>query len=54
MSLSRLLFVDDILLFWFGVDQELKKSLQLLDIFCADIGMEVNYQKSTCYYHNIC
>lgn len=53
MSLSHLLFVDDVLLFYFGDEYNLGKTLEFLDLFCAGIGMEVNYKKSSCYRYNI-
>lgn len=51
--LSHLLFVDVVLLLYFGDESDLRKSLQLLDLFCVGIGMDVSYNKSACYYHNI-
>ena len=53
LSLSHLLFVNDVLLFCFGGESDLRKSLELLDLLCADTRMEVNYNKSACYCHNI-
>lgn len=53
LSLSHLLFVNDVLLFCFGDESDLRKSLKLLDLFCAITRMEVSYNKSACYCHNI-
>ena len=54
MTLSRLLFfVDVVLLLYFGDEYNLRRTLELLDIFCVGNGMEVNYNKSDYYCYNI-
>ena len=49
LSLSHLLFVDDVLLFCYGNERNLKKLLESLDLFCDDTCMEVDYNNSACY-----
>ena len=52
-SLSHLLFVDDILLFCVGFKANLKKPLEILDLFYDGIGLDINSTRSTHYCHNL-
>jgi hypothetical protein len=53
MTLSHLLFVDDVLLLCFIDEYNLRRNMELLDIFFAGTGMEVSFNKYACYCHNI-
>lgn len=53
LCISHFLFVDGVLLFFYGDERELKKYLDIIDLFCASTRMEINYGKSSCFYHNI-
>lgn len=46
-------FVNDLLLFCYGNERNSKKILELLDILCDGISMEMNYNKLACYCYNI-
>ena len=54
LSISHMLFVDDILIFYYGMERELRRVLDILDVFNACIGMELNFHKSAIYAHNMC
>ena len=53
MSTTHLLFVVNVILFCYRDEENLKKLLGLFDSFCAGTLMEINYNKSTCYWNNI-
>jgi hypothetical protein len=53
MAISHLLFVDDVLIFCFGEEEELKQTLNSLDLFCVGTGIETNFQKSTIFTLNV-
>ena len=42
LSLTHLLFVDDVILFGFGSVEEWKAFKEILDIFCEASGMSIN------------
>lgn len=47
ISITHILFVDDILLFYDGTLQELRKIAYLIHSFCQAMGMKVNHGKSS-------
>jgi hypothetical protein len=49
ISLTHLLFVDDIFLFCYGSDWEIRKMLDILTLYCLGTGMEINKMKSMAY-----
>lgn len=53
LSLTHLLFVDDVLLFCYSDEINLGKLLELIDSFCANTRMEVKCNKLACYYKYI-
>jgi hypothetical protein len=53
LSLSRLLFVDDVMLFSLGTVSEAKKFKEILDLYCKAIGMEVNAHKSSILFNGL-
>jgi hypothetical protein len=46
VSISHLLFVDDVILFGAGLVQEVKAWANILDIFCKATGMQISATKS--------
>jgi hypothetical protein len=48
-ALTHLLFVDDVLLFYFGLEREGQCFKNILQICNKAIGMEINENKSTVY-----
>ena len=51
LSLTHLLFVDDVILFGFGSLEEWRAFKNILDIFCEASGMSININKSS-FLHN--
>ena len=51
LSLTHLLFVDDVILFGVGTYEEWLALKVLLDTFCAASGMLINFEKS-CFLSN--
>ena len=50
LSITHLLFVDDILLFGIGTVSEWKAYKDALDLFCSATGMSVSKEKSSFIY----
>ena len=53
LSLTHLLFVDDVILFGIGTFEEWIALKVLLDIFCEASGMLINSEKSCFLFNNI-
>ena len=53
LSLTHLLFVDDVLPFGFGTFEEWIAFKVLLDTFCEALGMFINSEKSCFLYNNV-
>ena len=53
LSLTHLLFVDDVILFGIGTFEEWIALKVLLDIFCEASGMLINSEKSCFLYNNV-
>ena len=51
LSLTHLLFVDDVIMFATGTFKEWVAFKVILDTFCATSGMHINMDKS-CFLHN--
>jgi hypothetical protein len=51
ISLSHLLFVDDIILFGEGTVKEWESFKIILDLLCAATGMQINVNKSQLLFH---
>ena len=53
LSLTHLLFVDDVILFGVGTVEEWEAYKDALDLFCSATGMMVNTEKSYFLYHKV-
>ena len=53
LSLTHLLFVDDVILFGFGSCEEWMAFKVLLDTFCEASGMLINSEKSCFLFNNV-
>ena len=53
LSITHLLFVDDVLLFGIGTVSEWKAYKEALDLFCSATGMAVNKEKSSFLYQDV-
>jgi hypothetical protein len=53
LSLSHLLFVDDVILFGLGIVREAEKYKKILDLYCRARGMEINAHKSTILFNEL-
>ena len=53
LSITHLLFVDDVILFGLGTVQEWGAFKEVLDLFCSATGMTVSVEKYFFMYHNV-
>ena len=53
LSFSRLLFVDDLILFGTGTFEEWVAFKVILDTFCVVSGMSINMEKSCFLFNNV-
>ena len=53
LSLTHLLFVDDVILFGLGIFEEWVAFKVILDTFCAASGMCINMDKSCFLFNNV-
>lgn len=53
LSITHILFVDDVVLFGFGSCSEWKQFRHIVDLFTAATGMAISTNKSTFLYNNI-
>ena len=53
MSITHLLFVDDVLLFGIATVSEWKAYKDALDLFCSATGMAVSIEKSYFLYQDV-
>ena len=53
LSITHLLFVDDVLLFGIGTVGEWKAYKEALDLFCSATGMTVSIKKSSFLFQNV-
>jgi hypothetical protein len=49
-SLTHVLFLDDVLIFYYCKEREARALKNSLDLLCATIGMVINLNKSTIYF----
>ena len=53
ISLSHVLFVDDIVMVTDGTEQSLSTLYEVLMIFCKDSGMKINEEKFVLYFSKL-
>ena len=53
LSLTHMLFVDDVILFGIGIVNEWGAYKDAMDLFCSATGMAVNNEKSSFLYQNV-
>ena len=53
LSLTHLLFVDDVIMFGYGSFDEWVAFKVILDTFCEASGMQINMDKSCFLYNNL-
>ena len=53
ISLTHVLFVDDIIMITDGTEQYLSSLYEVLMVFCKASGMKINEDKSALYFSNL-
>ena len=53
LSITQLLFVDDVILFGMGLQEEWQAYKEVLELLCSATGMTVSLEKSSFLYNEV-